>query len=118
MLIRQISIDGYQNIEFMLRPLKQLAILEPRPTSVRDRLYFMALDMSREAPIDAFIEENLHLRSLCDDLFHGFVKKRDHLLSRDGGEALEKIIDRLPPFEIVDERLHRNSGPSEHWSST
>jgi hypothetical protein len=78
----------------------------------------VAVDISCDAPIDAFIEENLHLRSLCDDLFHGLVKERNHLLSRNGGEALEKIINRLPPFEIIDERLHRNPGPSEHWSST
>lgn len=118
LLIRQISIDGYQGIEFVLRPLKQLAILEPCPTGVRDRLYFMALDISREAPIDAFIEENLHLRSLCDDLFHGLVKERNHLLPSDGGEALEKVIDRLAPFEVIDERLHRNSSPGEHRSAT
>ena len=50
-------------------------------------------------------------------LFLGFVQKGDHLLSTDGRETLQKIVDGLSSLDVVYERLDRHSGSRKHRSS-
>ena len=48
--------------------------------------------------------------------FH-FFKKLDDLVSRNGGKVIQKLVQRLIPFNVVKEVLDWNTSPLENRSS-
>jgi hypothetical protein len=49
-----------------------------------------------------------------DAIFRLF-KKRNHLLARYRRESLEKVIDRIAAFQVINQVLNRNTRPGETW---
>jgi len=41
-------------------------------------------------------------------------KSRDRLFARDRRKGFEKLVERIPGFEVVEERLDRHARPDEH----
>ncbi len=53
-----------------------------------------------------------------NEQYLGFLEHGDRLLASDRREVVEKIRERVPAFDVVDERLHRHTRPDEHRSAT
>ena len=60
---------------------------------------------------------NLILGRFIDDMFLGLFQKGDDLLSFYGGETFEEVIDIFSSFQVVNQRLHRDSCPCENGSA-
>jgi len=56
----KITVDRDENVELVLRSRQEFAILQRSPASVRHCLHVVALDVRREAPIDALVEKHPH----------------------------------------------------------
>ena len=41
------------------------------------------------------------------------VDKLDRLFTSDGGEAFQEVVERRIAFDVIDQRLYRNTGPFE-----
>ena len=62
------------------------------------------------------IEQDPHvgLRRRCDQGALGEFQDGDRMLTADGRELVEKLIERMASLEIVDQRLDGNAGPGEN----
>ena len=91
---------------------EQLAVLDARPTGARDSLHLMAGQIPPETRRHTFIKDDAHLRG-DQHPFAGFFEKGDGLFAGNGGEILQKIIERIAAFEVVNQRAGGNARPGE-----
>jgi hypothetical protein len=47
-----------------------------------------------------------------------FFKQSDHLRSLYAGESLEKLLDRISRFQMIEKTLHRDPGSGKNRLST
>jgi hypothetical protein len=61
-------------------------------------------------------EESSRFNAMLGDKLLGFIEEGKYLLAFDGRESLEKIINGLACFQIVNQSLHRHSCARKHRS--
>ena len=69
-----------------------------------------------ESLIDAFIDQNAHLRTREQEMFCLFESGKSRF-TRDGRKSLEKVFERFSAFQVVEECLDRDAGSAKHRSS-
>src|ERR1044071_2444940 len=62
-------------------------------------------------------DSSTRMRGVGEELT-GHLERRDRLVARHRREGVEKVLDRVACFEVVDERAHRHASPDEHRSAT
>ena len=45
------------------------------------------------------------------------LKSRNRLFARHGGKAFERLVERIPGFEVVVQRFHRHTRPNKDRSA-
>jgi len=69
-----------------------------------------------ETLVDAFVNENAHLRMREQQVLR-FFEGGEGGFPRDGGKPLQKCFECFSAFEVVEERLDRHSRSAKHGSS-
>src|SRR5258706_917540 len=53
-----------------------------------------------------------------DQVLFRLLERRDRQLPRNGWEVVEKLLQRVAAFQVVDQGLHRDSRADEYWRTT
>ena len=98
LLVRQAFVHRQENVELPGRgdEPEQLAVFDARPAGARHGLDFVAGQFAAQTRVNAFIQQNSHLRG-DQHFFAGLFEKSDGLFAGDSGETLQKIVQRSPP---------------------
>ena len=84
--------------------------------AITSGLAIMAGKSVAETLVDAFVNENAHLRMREQQVLR-FFEGGEGGFPRDGGKPLQKCFECFSAFEVVEERLDRHSRSAKHGSS-
>ena len=120
LLVPQILVDGHECLAERSDGVKQRSVIEvgaaERAANGRDRV---PRDVSGEAFGHACIEDNAHGRlrggddGLAEQRLARELQHRNRVFARDRGKVLQKLTERMAPFDVVDHRAHRDACPGE-----
>jgi hypothetical protein len=70
--------------------------------------------------VQTFVKKNFQVRksgSSQKRLARSF-EQGDNLLAPDTGKSLDKVVDGLPRFEMIEQTLHRHACTNENWRAS
>ena len=79
---------------------EQLAVLDARPARLRDGLHVVAGQIPAQTRGQTFIEQDAHSGG-DQHPFAGFFEEGDGLFAGDGGKILQKIVERIAAFDVI-----------------
>jgi len=77
----------------------------------------MFRQVATQSPVEILIQKNTHLRGR-ERVFPRFFKESDYLLAFYAWESLEKLLDRIARFQMIEKALHRNARPDKNRLTT
>jgi len=89
-----------------------LAVLDARPASLRDGLHVVAGQIPAQTRGQTFIEQDAHSGG-DQHTFAGFFEEGDGLFAGDGGKILQKNIERITGFEVINQGACGNARAGE-----
>lgn len=114
LLVLEVGVGSHQDIEpVFLGQLKELSVLEPRPTSLVGRRSLVARERLAQGNRSSLVEEDLHLCS-GHRAAGGVLQDGARLRQRDAREPLEELLNRNVVLEVLEEGCHRDSGAAKH----
>jgi hypothetical protein len=73
----------------------------------------MCQQIALQSPVQIFIQKKPHLgRREC--VLPRFFKKSDDLFALYAGESLEKLLDRIARFQMIEKTLHRDASSGKN----
>jgi hypothetical protein len=113
----KIAIDGDKDVEVLSRQGEQLTVLDRCPAHLADGLDVVADDVAGQPP-NRCTRRAGPSRGRGHEALGCRLEKSDDLLSLDGRETLEEVVNRLAGLEIVEKGLDGHPGAGEHRGST
>ena len=118
LLVFKSAIDGEDNVEFCsLGRAQELTVLKSSKPGVSRRLTIMPGKAFAQPLVHALVKKNPHSRLGGQKLLR-LLERRDHHLSRNGGVAFDKLFERVPSFQGVEQQLKGDSRPAKDRRST
>ena len=103
--MRKIFVHGHEHVKFsrIRNQAEQLSIFDSRPACLRNGLGFVVGEFATKPRGHTFVEQDSHL-SGGQHPFAGFFEEGNGLFVGHGGEILQKIVQRLAAFEVINQR--------------
>ena len=118
LLIGNLLVGGDQDLKIGSFTAASNAILQACQLRVRRRWAVMFSEREQQLLVNALILEDFHLESgasdSCETKFLAFLQDLDGKLSADRGKALQKVIKRFTVLDVVEQRLHGDTGPAKY----
>lgn len=96
MLKGEVAVNRHKHIGLFLHAPEQLSVLDTGSTGLRHCNDLMAIDLLGQAT-GRYTRREEFSRSDRKHSDRCFFEESDHLLTRDSGEPVEELVDRLPP---------------------
>ena len=85
----------------------------------------MPEEQAAQRPREAFIQKNAHVAKRRRNSIGRVVQQcgprdfesRDGLLTSNRRKVIEKLVQRVPAFEVIDQCLRRHTRADEHWGA-
>ena len=73
----------------------------------------MCRQIALQSPVQIFIQKKTHLR--CREcVLPRFFKESDDLRALYAGKSLEKLLDRIARFQMIEKTLHRDASSGKN----
>jgi hypothetical protein len=103
LLIFEVAVNREEQVKLLRRQLQQFTILHTGPPRLGDGLDFVA----KKLPTRVRGTHSSSGTRIGDLVGLRLLERSDDNFSRNGGEVVKKLIERVTAFDVVDERLHR-----------
>ncbi len=73
----------------------------------------MCGQIAPQSPVEIFVQKKTHL-GRGESVLSRFFQESDDLLALYAREPLEKLLDRIASFQVIEKTLHRNASSSKN----
>ena len=113
LLTGQVLVDRHEDVEFLRRAIKQLAIPHPGPAMADDGRDVMTGDQTGQPPRHTLIKEDAHLGA-SDNCRLSVAQDPQGLLARHARKVAQESLERFASLEVIEESLDWDAGATKH----